>query len=288
MTNLVENGALIGMALLDIPEVATPSKKDLKGNLVWIKPVVELNPWLVPSYYYLADAFLILDKKLKMNLLTHGGQTLEAKSAQAVVEGSRLRKLCAKVRRNFMKAQETSHDADITDVYHIMRAALQQGSTTINVEALVDGSDVEAGPEDYYEEPEEEEVEVESEELEEEAEQPKGPLKHGAEQNERQEEEEMAAMPPEFMNALMDHPCFGGDCSMFDGLDIDEADLGEEFLEGLAIDEADLGEEILEGADLGEEFLEDLAIDEADLGEEILEGTATPVSRVCASRLTSY
>ncbi len=65
--------------LLQVPAVVTPTLRDIRKNIVWVKPLVRCYPGRCPSSYLLADAVLVLHDRLDQKLLQPGNVAVGSK-----------------------------------------------------------------------------------------------------------------------------------------------------------------------------------------------------------------
>ena len=101
--------------LVELADSVDPNIKDLKRNMLWLKPTVRLYPVNTPSMFLIADSLMILNEKL--GGCAFGAETIGSPAAEskALMLASRIKRLVSKVRRLFRKTM-ASQDPDIQEM----------------------------------------------------------------------------------------------------------------------------------------------------------------------------
>jgi hypothetical protein len=94
--SLVTSGKLENAILVSLGTM-TPGARDLVQNYLWLRSIVEWFPDSVPSVYYLADGFMLLDKLYFAGKLLSEG-SYEDRVAQSVKESGKIKKLLSHLR----------------------------------------------------------------------------------------------------------------------------------------------------------------------------------------------
>lgn len=95
-------------------DIQTPRISDVKLNAVFVRATLSLHPDKVPSLYYLADMFLLLDSMFNRNLLIVR-EPNDTREKRALKEAGRLAKLVSVLRYN-SRAGSGSHDETIAEL----------------------------------------------------------------------------------------------------------------------------------------------------------------------------
>ena len=100
----VKNNTLHGPDIIKLKSKV--KQRDLRGNAIWLKAVLQVYNAKVASVYFIADMFMVLDAELNDNLLKPVGN--QSKQKLALKEAGKLKRMISYL-RYLWRSTHTSH-----------------------------------------------------------------------------------------------------------------------------------------------------------------------------------